>query len=237
MSRKRQITGSPVDLMESKKMTQQERGKPRSKRWYHLVALPILAVLVGACLVQTCGPDLGAPVANNLRESQTQEAGRKWAEPLELPGLPNLHKVCDELYRGAQPTAEGIKQLEKLGVKTVVNLRFVLSDRDKLEGTALGYEHINTTTFYPVKADVVRFLRIVTDPNRTPVFVHCQHGADRTGTMCAVYRVAVQGWSKDEAIEEMTKGGFGHHPIWKNLVEFIRELDIDQIKRAAGLNG
>jgi protein tyrosine/serine phosphatase len=184
-----------------------------------------------------CGPDLGAPVANNLRQAQTEQAGsRKWGEPLELPGLPNLHKVSDELYRGAQPTAEGMKELEKLGVKTVVNLRFMFSDRDELKGTALGYEHINTTTFYPVKGDVVRFLKIVTDPNRTPVFVHCQHGADRTGTMCAVYRIAVQGWSKDEAIEEMTKGGFGHHAIWKNLVEFVRALDIDEVKHAAGLN-
>jgi protein tyrosine phosphatase (PTP) superfamily phosphohydrolase (DUF442 family) len=222
--------------MENREMTQQERGKPRSKRRRHLLVLPIVALLAGACLVQMCGPDLGAPVANNLRESQTQEAGRKWAEPLELPGLPNLHKVCDELYRGAQPTAEGMKELQKLGVKTVVNLRFVTSDRDELEGTALGYEHINTTTFYPVTGDVVRFLKIVTDPNCTPVFVHCQHGADRTGTMCAVYRIAVQGWTKDQAIEEMTKGGFGHHAIWKNLVEFVRELDIEQIKHAAGLS-
>jgi len=217
-------------------MTQQEPGKPKSKRWYYLIVLPILVVLAGACLVQTCGPDLGAPVANSLRQTETEQASsRKWAEPLELSGLPNLHKVCDELYRGAQPTAEGMRQLEKLGVKTVVNLRFVTSDRDELKGTALGYEHINTTTFYPVTGDVVRFLKIVTDPNRTPVFVHCQHGADRTGTMCAVYRIAVQGWSKDEAIAEMTKGGFGHHPIWKNLVDFVRAMDISEIKHTAGV--
>ncbi len=223
---------------ENKEMNEPERHKPKSRRWYYLVVLPILVVIAGACLVQTCGPDLGVPAANTLRQAQAEQAsGRTWAEPLDLPGLPNLHKVSDELYRGAQPTAEGMKELQKLGVKTVVNLRFVISDRDKLEGTALRYEHINMVSFYPVTQDVVHFLKIATDPNCTPVFVHCQHGADRTGTMCAVYRVAVQGWSKDEAIEEMTKGGFGHHPIWKNLVQFIRELDIEQIKRAAGLSG
>lgn len=222
--------------IENAEMTQQEPAKRRPKRWYYLIILPVLVVVVGAGLVQTCGPDLGAPVANNLRQTQAEQASsRKWAQPLELPGLPNLHKVCDGLYRGAQPTAEGMKELEKLGVKTVVNLRFVFSDRDELKGTSLGYEHVNMTTLWPVKEDVVRFLRIVTDPNRTPVFVHCQYGADRTGTIVAVYRIAVQGWSKDEAIEEMTKGGFGHHAIYKNLVEFIRELDIDGIKRAAGM--
>jgi protein tyrosine phosphatase (PTP) superfamily phosphohydrolase (DUF442 family) len=224
--------------MENEQMDQKElkKAKPLRRRVLVIVLL-FLAILGGACLMQTCGLDLGAPAANKQRQIEAQQAsGRKWAEPLDLPGLPNLHKVSDELYRGAQPSAEGAKQLEKLGVKTVVNLRFLLSDRSKLKGTTLGYEHINVVTFHPETGDVVRFLRIVTDPSRTPVFVHCQRGADRTGMMCAVYRIAVQGWSKDEAIEEMTKGGFGHNPIWKNLVTFIRKLDIEQIKRAAGIN-
>jgi len=219
--------------MEHQEMTEQPQHEPRSRRWYYLIVLPILGVIAGACLVQTCGPNLGA---NSLRQAQSEQtASKPWAEPLGLPGLPNLHRVSDQMYRGAQPTAEGMKELQKLGVKTVVNLRFFTSDRDELEGTTLAYEHINMVSFYPVRQDVVSFLKIVTDPNRTPVFVHCQHGADRTGMMCAIYRVAVQGWSKDQAIEEMTKGGFGHHAIWKNLVTFIRELDIDQVKRAAGL--
>jgi protein tyrosine/serine phosphatase len=87
----------------------------------------------------------------------------------------------------------------------------------------------------PENKDVVRFLKIATDPNKTPVFVHCQHGADRTGTMCAIYRIAVQEWTKDEAIEEMTKGDFGFHGIFENLVTYIRELDIDKIKQEAGI--
>jgi len=53
--------------------------------------------------------------------------------------------------------------------------------------------------------------------------------------MCAIYRIAVQGWSKDEAIAEMTRGGFGFHRIWMNLVDYIRKLDIDEIKKSAGL--
>ena len=160
----------------------------------------------------------------------------KWAQPLELPGLPNLHKVSDDLYRGAQPTAEGMEQLKKLGIKTVVNLRSLHSDNDELKDIDLAYEHIRMTTLTPEEKDIVRFLKIVTDANSTPVFVHCQHGSDRTGTMCAIYRIAVEGWSKDEAIEEMTKGGFGFHSIWMNLVTYIRKLDIDKIKNQAGLS-
>jgi protein tyrosine/serine phosphatase len=50
--------------------------------------------------------------------------------------------------------------------------------------------------------DVVKFLQIVTDPEKVPVFVHCQHGADRTGVMAASYRIIVQGWSKDQALRK-----------------------------------
>lgn len=156
-----------------------------------------------------------------------------WATPLEKPGLPNLHKVSDQLYRGAQPTAEGMKNLERLGVKTVINLRSFNSDRKELTGTNLAYQHLWVKAWHPEDKEVVAFLKSVTDTNATPVFVHCQHGADRTGTMCAIYRVAVQGWTKDAAIEEMTKGNFGYHTVWKNLIEYIRELDIDAIKKRA----
>ncbi|MBN2180711.1 MAG: dual specificity protein phosphatase family protein [Sedimentisphaerales bacterium] len=158
-----------------------------------------------------------------------------WAQRLDFPGLPNFHKVSDELYRGAQPTTEGMKQLKELGIKTVVNLRSLHSDRDELGDTKLGYEHIKMTTISPEDKDVIRFLEIVTDSNCTPVFVHCQHGSDRTGIMCAIYRIAVQGWTKDEAIMEMTKGDFGFHKIWMNLVDYVQELDIGEIKKSAGL--
>lgn len=158
-----------------------------------------------------------------------------WAQRMDIPGLPNFYKVSDDLYRGAQPTTEGMKQLKELGIKTLINLRSIHSDHDELGDTKLVYEHMNMTTLGPSNEEVVRFLQIVTDSNSTPVFVHCQHGADRTGTMCAIYRIAVQDWSKDEAIAEMTEGDFGFHRIWMNLVNYIRKLDINEIKQNAGL--
>ncbi|MHC4325718.1 MAG: fused DSP-PTPase phosphatase/NAD kinase-like protein, partial [Planctomycetota bacterium] len=179
-------------------MTPKEQYKTKSELFRFLAALTAI-VVVSACIYLVCGCWFSS--GNNLRQAQTIGEQNKWAERIELPGLPNFHKVSDDLYRGAQPTAEGMKQLEKLGVKTVVNLRSVHSDRDELEGTGLAYEHIKMTAWKTEDKDVVRFLKIVTDSNQTPVFVHCQHGADRTGMMNAVYRIAVQGWSKDQAIK------------------------------------
>jgi protein tyrosine phosphatase (PTP) superfamily phosphohydrolase (DUF442 family) len=159
-----------------------------------------------------------------------------WAQPMGVDGVINLYKLSDDLYRSGQPTAEGMVNLEEMGIKTIVNLRLLNSDRDEIEGTDLAYVHIQMEAWRAEEDEVVEFLRVVLDPERTPVVVHCSYGADRTGAMCAVYRVVVQGWSKEEAIREMTQWGFGFHRIWSNLSLWISALDMDQIKAQAGIS-
>jgi protein tyrosine phosphatase (PTP) superfamily phosphohydrolase (DUF442 family) len=168
-------------------------------------------------------------------ETPTLYRPTNWAQPILLEGVPNLHKVSDTLYRSAQPSAEGMKNLKTMGIETIVNLRSFHSDRDKIKETGLAYEHIYMKAWHPEEEDAVRFLQIVTNSKRTPVLVHCQHGADRTGAMCAIYRVAVQGWSREEALKEMTEGGFGFHGIWQDLVQWINSLEMEEIKKRAGI--
>ena len=159
----------------------------------------------------------------------------RWAKRLEQRGLPNLHRISDNLYRCAQPTAEGLAAAEKLGIKTVICLRGFHSDDDEIKATKLRTERIRFHTWHPEEEDVLRFLRLVADTNAGPFLVHCQHGADRTGTMVAIYRVAVQGWKKDDAIKEMTEGGFGYHAVWTNLIRYLKKLDVDALKKKTGL--
>jgi protein tyrosine phosphatase (PTP) superfamily phosphohydrolase (DUF442 family) len=194
-----------------------------------LVALALASVIV----LWTMGVRLRLPEAMNDTRASDSPAAGAWAEPMVLPGVPNLHKVSDGLYRGAQPTAEGMAELSKLGIKTVVNLRSFHSDRDEIGDLPLSYEHITMKTWHAEDKEVVRFLRIVGDESRRPVFVHCQRGADRTGTMCAIYRIFVQGWTKDQAIAEMREGGFGFYEGWQNLIDYIRELDVERIGERA----
>ena len=49
--------------------------------------------------------------------------------------------------------------------------------------------------------------------------------------VCALYRVVFQNVSKEDAIHEMTEGGFGFHRIYKNIIRRIKEADIEQIRR------
>lgn len=165
-----------------------------------------------------------------------EERPAEWARPIALEGVPNLYKVSDGLYRSAQPSAKGMENLKKIGIKTIVNLRSFHSDRDEIGNTGLAYEHIYMKAWHPEEKEIVRFLQIVTGPERTPVLVHCQHGSDRTGTMCAVYRIAVQEWAKKEALREMVDGGYGFHEVWANLKTWINGLDIERIRKEAGID-
>ena len=159
-----------------------------------------------------------------------------WAVPLALEGVPNLHRLNDTLYRSAQPTALGMQELRRLGIRTVINLRSFHSDRDEIGSTGLGYEHIAMKAWHPEREDAVEFLRLVTDPKRQPVLVHCQHGADRTGALCAIYRIVVEGWTKAEALREMREGGYGFHEFWQNLPVWIDDLNVADLRKpeAAG---
>jgi len=189
-------------------------------RSYCRVSILLAVVLIAPAIVQA---------GEKTRRPDT------WAVKLEQPGLPNLHKMNDGLYRGAQPTAEGIRSLEKMGVKTIVCLRSEYSDQEILRGSNLILEQVPTNAWNVNEDAIVRFLRVATDKSRQPVFVHCQYGADRTGTMCAAYRVVVEGWTKEEAVNEMTKGGYGFHPIWFNLPRLIEKLDVEKVRRRLGL--
>jgi len=154
-----------------------------------------------------------------------------WATPIDLPGVENLHRIDEGLYRGAQPTAKGFRRLAEMGVKTVVNLRSIHDDEDETAGTGLDCIDIHTEPWDLDQRQVAEFLQIVIDPSRRPVFFHCQHGADRTGAMAAAYRMVVEGWTAQQAIDEMTRGGYGFHRAWAGVVDFVRGLDVDGLRR------
>ena len=193
-------------------------------------ALRLGFILVCVTLLPNCGH------ADTAGPARVRPAS--WAQPMPgRPGLPNLHRVTDWLYRGAQPEDEGFAELKAMGIKTVVNLRTFHSDRDHCEQNGLDYVHITVQAWEGEDDEVIDFLKVIGDAERRPVFVHCQHGADRTGVMCALYRMAFENWSAHEAIQEMTEGGYGFHEVWQNLIDYVRAVDVDGLKTEARLGG
>ena len=67
--------------------------------------------------------------------------------PIALEGVPNLHRLTPTLYRSEQPTALGMKNLEKLGIRTVINLRAFNDDAEEVRGTKLRTERTKILTW------------------------------------------------------------------------------------------
>lgn len=131
---------------------------------------------------------------------------------LSYKELPNFHKVSDQLYRGAQPMDAGFKKLSELGIKTVVNLRgedeLSHAEKKAVESAGLKYFTVPMPGLSaPSDEQVASVLAIIDDPNNQPVFIHCKRGADRTGTIGAIYRISRHGWTADKAITEARRYG------------------------------
>lgn len=188
-------------------------------------AWPVV-LLAAALTAAGCIQDLPLPA---------RERPPHWAQPLDLPGLPNAFRVSDVLLRGAQPGPGGFGRLEELGVRTVVNLRVASSDAEALRGTSIREIRVPTSTWSAGDEEVAAFLAAVSDPDNRPLFVHCRHGSDRTGLMCAAYRIAIEGRPRQDAVLEFRRGGFGFHSFWSNLVVYLERLDVRAIRMKAGL--
>jgi protein tyrosine/serine phosphatase len=157
----------------------------------------------------------------------------KWAKPISLEGVPNLHQIDVNVYRSAQPTVAGFENLKKFGIKTVINLRAFHSDKDETAGLNLSCEEISFKTWHPEQEDIIKFIKIIQNKENGPFLIHCQHGADRTGMMSAIYRMYFQNWTKENAMDEMKNGGFGFHSVWQNIVEYLEGLNLEKIRQDA----
>jgi protein tyrosine/serine phosphatase len=168
---------------------------------------------------------------------ETSQRPAQWAAKVEIPGVRNLYKITDNLYRSQQPSEAGFRELKnQLGIKTVINLRAVHSDKGKARRQGLLNEELSVKTWHIEDEDVVKVLSILRKRENGPFLIHCQHGADRTGVMSAMYRIVEQGWTKDGAISEMVNGGYGFHAMWSNIIQYIKQVDVNKIKNAVNKN-
>jgi hypothetical protein len=152
------------------------------------------------------------------------------------PGVENVGRVAPGLYRGSRPTSEGLDTLKKLGIKTIVNLRHYHGAAEEAGCRKRGLDYVRIVTASsqpPSDEDVRRFLEIVTDPARQPVYFHCWRGKDRTGVMAAAYRMVVEGWTLEAALAEMD--AFGFYRGWRDLRAYTESIPgrMTQLRPAA----
>jgi protein tyrosine/serine phosphatase len=155
-------------------------------------------------------------------------------DPASVPAAAPIGRFVQletDLYRGAQPDAAGFRYLRDLGIKTVVSFRNDVWERELVESLGMRFVSI-PVTFRAFGwgddfdlTDVQKFLEVVDDPDAGPVFFHCKRGADRTGSFAAIYRIARQGWSEDEALDEARDRGmrWWYFPMRGMVKDFARQ--------------
>ena len=142
----------------------------------------------------------------------------------------NFHYVDNDLHRCGQPQGKGMKELEQYGIKTIVNLRNVIDDKQEIKGTSLVQVRV------PMRAKKISYQDIVDalcafEKAKKPVVVHCLHGSDRTGCVVAAYRMT-HGWSKEDAITELKEERFGYNSgIFPNIEELLLSIDPQKLKK------
>jgi len=189
-----------------------------AKRLFASVALGCAFAMLGSGCVYfskhtvegACSNDLGSPIRNFC---------------VVTPGV---------LWRGERPSKKDASWLLQHGVGTVVNLEVVLDDHIAFEDAAVSSDLTRTVDYFqirdfePVHAlnwsllddHVARFLAVVSNSPK-PVYVHCLDGIDRTSVLIAAYRMLIEGYSREKALEEMER----FHSPWHRVdAKYINSL-------------
>lgn len=150
----------------------------RSPRWRRM----LVRVIVGFVAFLLVGNGLILGTTAYLR----------WTTPdaSAAVSIDNFRQIDAQVFRGAAPGAQGLRELAELGVVTVVDLRAEADlevDDALLEDLGITRHHLPTRDGQlPTEAQAAAFLEIVEEA-QGPVFVHCGAGVGRTGAMTAFY--------------------------------------------------
>jgi tyrosine-protein phosphatase SIW14 len=161
--------------------------------------------------------------------------------------IPNFAKVTDGLYRGGRPSELDLLYLVSIGVKTDISLQggdlnnpgyetivrwwepgeipeSIAKEKDLAEKLQMTFVHAPLNSIAPITpeedAAIDQLLLIMNDPLAQPVYIHCEHGKDRSGLLVALYRVKYQGWTAKAAYAEWAKYGHRGMGYW-----FTGDLD------------
>jgi len=161
--------------------------------------------------------------------AQTVNRPGKWAASVPSKYLTNLFRVSDDVYRSEQPNHDAFVELSGMGVKSVLNLRTTEKDDEIIGGINIKPYLVSMDAGDFTDKDVIDALNAIANAPK-PILIHCRHGSDRTGVVVAMYRIIFQNWTKEEALDELMNGGYGFHTYYKNIPEYIKNVNVESIR-------
>jgi protein tyrosine phosphatase (PTP) superfamily phosphohydrolase (DUF442 family) len=163
--------------------------------------------------------------------AEIRERPAQWAQPMLSAHLENFYRIDARVYRAAQPDSQAMRELAAYGIGELLNLREYHDDQDLAAGSGLVLHRVAMSAGQIQEAEVITALRIIKNARR-PILIHCWHGADRTGLISALYRMVLQNWSVEQALDELQHGGYGFHALYQNIPAYLRSVEIEEIRRA-----
>lgn len=135
------------------------------------------------------------------------------AVPTFAEDLPNLHNITPVIFRGGRPTIKGVQILKSNGIKSIINLENVVgpvsAERENAKKLGMGFMSSPVSWIrMPTDEQMDKILKVMSNPNNQPIYVHCLQGRDRTGLVAGLYRVLIEKVSPRDAFREMKELGF-----------------------------
>jgi uncharacterized protein (TIGR01244 family) len=126
----------------------------------------------------------------------------------DVAGISTFAQVESTIACGGTTTPEAIREIKRMGFKTVVNLRLAsepgaLVDEEGAIVRSLGmtYAHLPFNIQSPDPKLIDDFMAAVAGPENTPAYVHCAAGG-RAAALWMIKRVKADGWTQERALAE-----------------------------------
>jgi uncharacterized protein (TIGR01244 family) len=126
----------------------------------------------------------------------------------DIAGISTFAQVESTIACGGTTTPDAIREIKRMGFKTVVNLRLAseqgaLVDEEGaiVRGLGMNYVHLPFNIQTPDPTLVENFIAAVAGAANTPAYVHCAAGG-RAAALWMIKRVKADGWTQTAALEE-----------------------------------
>jgi uncharacterized protein (TIGR01244 family) len=147
----------------------------------------------------------------------------------------NFLRISSDVCTAGQPSMDDLVKLKSQGVRSIINLRRPSefnAEEETAKARELGLRYVNI----PVDgtniqdAQVAEFLRVTSDPENRPMFIHCTT-ANRVGGFWMIRRVLVDHWPLDQAEAEGRKVGLHSQGIIDYAKNYIaRQQAAEELK-------
>jgi protein tyrosine phosphatase (PTP) superfamily phosphohydrolase (DUF442 family) len=150
-----------------------------------------------------------------------ETSGTKTPEKIESTVLPNAYQVTNNVISGGQPDGEAaFKQLQELGVRTVISVDGAKPDVELAKKYGLRYVHLPHGYDGIPDNRVVELAKAIRElPG--PVYIHCHHGKHRSPAAAASACIAAGLINNEEGLAVLLAAGTNKN--YRGLFQSVRE--------------